>query len=99
MFLARQHARTPILYAFSYCGRVCLSGKTNIVFPSGGASEPHRLKYIIVGSRISVASSFLASYSIIFFVWVRLWTAFSVFFISVAPRLFGCIWLSVSVAG
>jgi hypothetical protein len=51
MFLARQHAGTPILHALSRCDSIDLRGKAVTVFLGGGASKPHRLKYILVGDR------------------------------------------------
>jgi hypothetical protein len=50
-FLARQHAGTPILHAFYACGKVWVRGKAHIAFSSGGASKPHRSKYILVVDR------------------------------------------------
>ena len=50
MLLARQNARTPILHAFSVCDRVYVRGKEVVAFLGGGASKPHRSKYILVGT-------------------------------------------------
>jgi hypothetical protein len=51
-FLARQHAGTLILHAIHSCGRVYQRGKAGTVFSGGGASKPHRSKYILVASAI-----------------------------------------------
>jgi hypothetical protein len=50
-FLARLYAGTLILHAIYLCGRVYQRGKAGTVFSGGGASKPHRSKYILVVDR------------------------------------------------
>jgi hypothetical protein len=57
LFLARQHARTPHVARWQLVGYSVCVGKAEqtdflkgLLFLGGGASKPHRSKYILVGS-------------------------------------------------
>jgi hypothetical protein len=49
-FLARQHARTPQVARLLLLWYTLVVGKARGCLSGGGASEPHRLKYIVVGA-------------------------------------------------